>query len=385
LLRIDCNGSLRSGLAESFAPGPQAGEFTFTLRRDARWWSGEAVTAASVVAAWNQLAWPGPTAPNRDLVASARATGERTVTMSLPRSELPYLALYHPAARRRQGSSWPEGTGAYRIVTVEQHGIGQESRVVLEATSGESPSTLIVRFAPATEARDRIDDGPDVLITGDPALSAYAARSLDATVVPLPWDEVYLLWAPYGAGLPGGHSPDSARHWLSLRSELASAVSGGDARPAEPANLPPHCGPSPEVSHRSTLSLPALPRISYASFQPVARALGERIAAFGAVIANSPDSALVLGTSGAPAVGAALQAVEVAPHELPRPASAVSRDVASVIPRMRRVAHLCEDWPAFARTALIPLVDTRAHLVARPHRVGLTVDLDATLRLMPRR
>jgi oligopeptide transport system substrate-binding protein len=121
-------GALEPGVAEGWDTSADGRTWTFRLRPDARWSSGEPLTAQDFVESWRRLRAPGTASPNAQLLASvedAQAADAATLQLRLraPTPQLPAL-LSHPAAfpvhaSNRGGAAFAPGTlvgnGAYRL------------------------------------------------------------------------------------------------------------------------------------------------------------------------------------------------------------------------------------------------------------------------------
>src|SRR5512146_1043983 len=91
LVRLDCAGAPRSGLAQSWSASDSGVQWQFTLRAGARFQDGQAVTARDVLASWMS----GDTTLLEG--AAVAAPDDRTVVLRLRRpSPVPPLWLAHP-------------------------------------------------------------------------------------------------------------------------------------------------------------------------------------------------------------------------------------------------------------------------------------------------
>src|SRR5213078_699640 len=113
LIRVDCAGRVLPGLAQSWeASGDR---WTFTLRDDARFWDGAPVT------------------------------------------------------ERAPGGDWPIGTGGHWVSETDATG----ALTAVPVRRGPL-AVLRVSSVPAGRTRDALDEGSDLVITGDPAVLEYA-------------------------------------------------------------------------------------------------------------------------------------------------------------------------------------------------------------------
>jgi hypothetical protein len=283
-------------------------------------------------------------------------------------------------------STWPEGTARYHVTRDDDDGVRLAPR------PGISAPTLVVRRVPATMARDALDAGIDLLLTGDPTTIAYAQRRPEFISVPLPWDRVYVLMVP----TQSRHTLAALDSATALRTELASDAVRVEAKPAEPQQWWDEqlaCGESEArrpASERPD-SRSVRPRIVYDRGDSVARALSERLVA----LANAPSDRLAAMApqiaGGGPIRAAGLDAVQL------ERALAGGGETAYVVAFPVRVVTPCATARAIASEApwlsdgtadgladrIWPLVETRARAIVRRGAVGLTVDWVGDISLEP--
>ena len=226
LIRLDCNGQVRPGLAAQWAGDSTGRRWIFTLATPA---------AAEVASAWRER---GPAV--RDLgIDSVVALDDRqlSVTLRSTPDSAPRLfadrALAMPTARNASG--------------------------------------VHLRIASESDPRDALDRGADLVVTRDPAVVDYVAGRPEFTTFPLPWTRLYALVQPAGARAITALDADSVRR------SLAEDVAQAEARPAElPVRWPVQC---PRFHRLWAVSPPMAPRIVYPRDDRVARGLAERIVA----------------------------------------------------------------------------------------------------------
>lgn len=383
LVRVDCVGRLRPGLASSWRPEPSfvapadsnARLWIVTLRENARFDDGTPVTAAAVHASWLQNGGRGPSRQYVSrLLSWVDEVDDRTLTIQLnsDRSDAP-AALAHPdlaVARRTADSPWPLGTRSSQLEATAVRGNALSELTVRRDTL--PPLRFLV--APG-DPRDLLDRGVDLLVTRDPATLDYAATLPHLQRVPLAWQRTYVY-------LTAGRSPSSPSLSEEARQALAADAVRGEARGAqgpfwfETAECPPfpRGGMTPQVPTR---------RIVYDAADPVARDLAERFVA-------------LAGSSG-PAATAFLEAV------LPdRPRRTVERatgltgdaltkargqgtDAGYIAFVDRRPFDSCDAkytlflGPFQWATTILPLVDTRQQALVRRGRSGITTDFDGSV------
>ena len=350
LVRYDCTGRVRPGLAQTWRSEDGGRVWILTLRPDARYWDGVAVTPQAIAASWAADSAPGPAVQAAGILAVA-AAGERDLRLSLaqPHDSLPPGLADRALALTRQAPDKKRlGTGHYR-----------------PAPAGTSPLTLlpadtsahaVVRVLATRDLRDALDAGADLVVTDDPATLDYAATRPELSVVPLPWNRTYILVVPSRPGF----ALDSASSGR-LGETLAQDVVRVDARPAQPPFPWGSCaGPPPAGAPGAD---PTSARLGYPADDRTARDLAARIVAIGAAPARS-----IVGLD-----SAAL-----------RESIRAAREPAYVLAVPKRPLVPCEGrtlWPA--DITIVPLVETRAHVVVRRGAPPVTVDWDGALRLAP--
>lgn len=354
LIRFDCNGSVKPGLAETWASDLGGRRWTFTLRPAARFSDGTPATGADVFAALTRdsvlLDRGSVTLEGHDQVSVRFAA----TTAGVP----PVFADTSLAVTRRAASSsWLLGTGVATADTTS----GVAIVTPLVATAGWP--IVAVRSDFGGDARDLLDHGIDVLVTGDPEVLSYAARRGDLQTVPLPWNRVYTLVSV----MPPPSIGDT------LRGSLARDVVRTDARPARGSywwRAGPACPARDTSAEMAVSGSRASAVVYYRRDDPPARDLAERLVALGFVGAGG--RAAGLGSADFDArLGSGGDWYLVA---LPRAALAPCSAVADLVSRAPWLSH----DPGGHITAL---VETREHAIVRRGGSVFTVDWDGTLRL----
>jgi hypothetical protein len=251
----------------------------------------------------------------------------------------PALAVTKPAP----GGDWPIGTGRYWVTGANT--TAQEIRAL--SSAGD---TLVFRQAAATDPRDLLDAGVDLLVTRNRPVIEYAATQPAFAVVELPWDRIYVL---------AGAEPPAVRLdglEQAVRSE-ARRPQGGSFWWEELQACGPPPAPAPPAAR------PGAPRrIAYVRGDPTGRDLAGRIAALGGGVAAGlapADFAKALNSGTAAAYVLAL------PRAVPEPCRA-ARD-------------LLPPWPV----SVARLVETRARVVVRRGVSRWGMDGDGTVHLAP--
>ncbi|MBX6333249.1 MAG: hypothetical protein IRY91_15495 [Gemmatimonadaceae bacterium] len=335
-----------------------------------------------------------------DSADAPRVLADAALAIEHPEARIPVLpgaGPYHPAALPPGARSAP----------------GDTDVMVFRATLGDA-SVVAIEVAPGSDARDLLDGGADLVVSDQPAALQYAATQPWLRIAPLAWSLTYVL------ALPGRARNDSAadprttaapNDAAALRAALADAVhaaargaagpfwwdstsngvggDGGASTAMQTDRGSPSPAPSPATERRV---------IYYDRSDVVARDLAERLVALAATGRGATETSASL-ASVAPELLAAspLRAVGLAPPELARAlasGNAVGYVLAlpsrALVPRIR-IAALRAAAPWLGATngmgrALVPLVDTRASLIARRPRGGAVPVMarwDGTLHLDP--
>jgi hypothetical protein len=380
LVRVDCRGRVKPGLAASWRLDADGRTWLLTLREDARFSDGTPVTAADVRAGWTGRANGSDDLlpPVGRLVQAIVPVDDRVLTV-LPRRHRPDvpIALTHPdlaIARPVVGSPWPLGTRADRSAAAANPPAGT-AHAEITITRDAGP---VLRFVPAPrDPRDLLDAGVDLLLTRDPATLDYAATLPQVRSVPLEWRRTHVLVTP-------GRSPAAPSLSAQGRQVLADDAVRGEARGAaepfwwqsrEECDLPPARPVDPAV--------PA-PRVVYDAGDAAARDLAERLVGLGRV--SSPAAAALLEVLlperarrvGLRAAGLTGDALAVARRHGADAAFIMAFDRGSVDP-CRDIAAAMDAAPWLDPGSIVPLVDTRLKAIVRRGRSGLTADGDGTL------
>ncbi|HEX6134236.1 MAG TPA: ABC transporter substrate-binding protein [Longimicrobiales bacterium] len=347
LIRVDCTGSLVSGLASTWSSADGLG-WQFELAPGASFHDGTPVTAASVARAWANAGIPR--------LEEVAATGEYQLHVKL-REPADARLFAHPSlsVARTGGGGWPAGTGVY----VPAAGAG--TLLLLDrADDAHAPDTIELR-AVRGDARAAIDAGVDALVSGAADVVAYARARNDYSLAPLPWTRTYVLLTANGSAASPAAALDA----------LARDAVRADARPASPPFWWTSCtAPDREPAVQATAS-----GILYPRGDETARELAERIAALAWPSSRSPAWLRERLPSG---------------YTLPRTAGVDSGAMSAAlragtalaaIASVPRTPHEgCADAPALAAWPALPLIDTRDHLIHRAGVGRIHVDGYGTIR-----
>jgi hypothetical protein len=379
LIRVDCKGRVRPGLAESWRLDADSRTWIVTLRENARFSDGTPVTSTGVRAGWMRDGAGDELLPSVSrLVRSVVPVDDRTVAIALrsPRVDMP-LALAHTdlaIARPATASRWPLGTrpdGAAPEPDAPAAAVGS----VITVRRGNLPS---IRFVVAPgDPRDLLDRGLDLLLTRDRAALDYAATLPHFQSVPLEWQRIHVLLTP---GRPRGSRllPEEARQ------VLASDAVRGEARGAVGPfwwQMLQDCQVAPSEPREPAAFTP---RIVYDGRDAASRDLAERL------VGLSRGS----GAVGNPVLEVLLpdrqrrtyrQATALTGEPLAA-ARQRGRDAGYIISIDRRPLDPCRDIQVLTDSArwldpetIVSLIETRLRAVVRRGRSGLTADWDGGL------
>jgi hypothetical protein len=401
LVRVTCDGRVAPALASSWQLDDTRGAWLMTVRQNARFSDGAAVTAQDVIASWTR---GGVTiAPDAArIVRAATALDDHTLAIVLQHQEAPVFGaqsavgqLAHPAlaiARTVPDSPWPLGTREFRLESARGPANGGRTTIALVPVSASEPASPdggavgdlrpdggALRFLVDANAdgRDLLDGGVDLLVTRDPATLAYGSALGRFDAIPLPWSRSYVF-------LSRAIGP-AATLTAPLRQQLASDAVPGEAQGSsldwpvawDSCTVAPAPGGPEPAAPAARLS----GRVVFAQADAVARALAERIVALNATRAAESDqilAALIPGGRPRP-----LQTVSLPEAVLPS-ALARGEDAGYVIAIDRHdgcaaLTMLREQAPWMTRAQAIPLVDTRSRALVRTDRSQLVMEWDGSL------
>ncbi|MFH1755483.1 MAG: ABC transporter substrate-binding protein [Candidatus Latescibacterota bacterium] len=407
LIRIDCFGEVRPDLAGSWDSKEGGRTWTFELNEDAYFWDGTPLTARDVLNSWRSGSIK-KTALCYD-VDSTSAEGERILNVHFrhPYKKVPRLlsASEFSVAKPAVDSKWPLGSGPYQIVTSKRESAGMFKRTITAYPYYNSEGS-IVQFVEAStyDARDLLESAVDMMVTADPAVIDYAGKQPNLETVALPWDRTYVLVSISRfqelrqGGAPGAISP-------SLSEELARDAVRSDARgftsPAWWEELA-DCSDADRIISETiqttweTFSSSGSQRILYDAGDPVSRDIAERLIALAIANPNaSPATAALI--AAVPGLGDDTQGMIAQGLRTAELAQSLREgsDFAYIISIPRRLADPCcgardliaqipwlaELGNAFTKV-VVPLVDTRSHVIANSTGVGLSIDWYGNVLIM---
>ena len=333
LIRVDCRGTVRPGLAESWNQDDKGRIWTLSLREDARLPGGMPVDPVQVA---SLLDGPKGKAAGIDSVANL---DQRQVRL--------YLDQTHDTV--------PTVLADPALALLEELASADDPVRRFDIPAQDGRPFIRVEVAPTRDLRDAIDRGVGLVITRDPSVVEYVAHRPDYVTYPLPWNLTYVLLQPAGAPPLG---PVLERD--SLRQSLARDAVRAEARPAEGPFWWDSVGGclSQSAENRDATSS----RIVYPAGDQVARGLAERI------VALSGDSRLSAASLSPDDFGAALRR---------------QADRAYVLPVPRQTLSPCREaagWPP--GSAIQPLIGTRATAVVHRGSPALGIDWDGVVRVL---
>jgi hypothetical protein len=252
------------------------------------------------------------------------------------------------------------------------------------------------------DTRDLLESAIDLLVTSDPRVVDYAASQPDLVTAALPWNRTYVLLSTSRVEAlrtrvnVGAVTAD-------FSSRLADDAVRGDARAVESFpwwdDYKRHCDDlstaAPWSPRRPTgLSAPGPRRIVYHLRDDVARDLAERIVAL-ASSSQSPDAvAIAAAVPGLGGHGDGVIAWGASTNDFHRRLKH-GDDFAYVVALPQRPADVCFEvrrlidrarWLLPVENdltdALVPLVVTRQHVIARTDRLGVSVDWYGNVRIL---
>ncbi len=399
LVTIDCRGKVRPGLAASWRSGKGGWRWTFDLRPDARFWDKSPVTPRDVVLCWQRpnteaLIWAAG-------VDSAVVVGERSVHvyLSRPHKDVPGVVSTRlfAVAKHAPPHHWPLGSGPYRIEMEPMLSSLMFRRPFTASPAFNADGPVILFIEPeARDARDLLEETVDVMITADPDVIEYAAARPHLETVPLPWNMTYVLLSTTRVrDIRSGRIPAGISREFSdgLAQDAVRSVARGHPASCWWDGLDRCAVLSEGKEWRPSLShsaySPSTPRrILYDSSDSVARDLAERIVALAVAgpgaspeaaqivsavtgLAEQPRGIAAAGTTEAEIRESLLEGNDFAyiialPLNPPDPCN----EAKLLIESARWLSGLGRD---FAR-ALLPLVDTRRHVIMRREAAGLSID-----------
>jgi len=351
LVRVDCKGRVRPGLAASWRLDASGRTWIVTMRLNSRFSDGTPVTAADVVSAWT-LSGIGDELRSeiRRFIRSIHAVDDRTLEITLRSQgvDVP-VALAHSdlaIAKRVSGSRWPLGTRPARVAAENP----------LSVATPENSFSVQFLVAPGRDLRDLLDEGVGLLLTRDPTAVEYAATLPQFVSIPLAWQQTKVLL-----------TPGRARTSRSLSAEEREALAHDAVQGAARGALGPFWWQSLsncEVAYSPKRDQsPATGRIVYDAADSAARDLAARLVGL-----RTYQSATGL-------TGEALASARRGGNDAGYILSLDSRP----LDPCRDMQALVDDVGWIDPETIVPLADTRLQAIVRRGRSGVIVDWDGGL------
>jgi hypothetical protein len=368
LVRADCLGHPRPGLAATWHHDANGNAWIVTLRDNARFADSAPVTATDVRASW--ITEDGELRPDvARIVQSVVIVSDRTLAITLWRQDADApIALAHPdlaIAKPVAGATWPLGTRSSRV------GSDSSASAIMLMRDGVAP----IRFLAAPgDPRDVLDHRVDLLLTRDRAALTYAATLPVFQSLPLAWRRTHVLLSP-------GRASSSPLLSDQARNALAVDAVRGEARGAQGPfwwQTPSDCT-APSLASQSVAT--RAPRIVYDAGDAAARDLAERIV--GLSRTSGPAATAFLDALLPVRPKPALQrATGLTGEELARTvrrgldAGYVLSIESQPVDACGALSALVDRAPWLDPATIVPLVDTRLHAIVRRGVAGLSMELD---------
>jgi len=385
LVRIDCEGTVRPGLAVEWNRQHDDRRWVFTLRRDATFWDRAPVTGGDVVTTFDGGARFPAAIDDGVTVRTEAGQPLRVVFESdVPMPRLPEILAHPELAIVKSVGAWPWllGSGPYGVDA--ESPVGPRFTVYSRGVAGGSRPDIQLIVVERGDARDVVDRGVDAMLARDPGLLGYISSTTQMDAIPLAWNRSYVV-VTHRADSGGVRSDDS--NVGSLRDALARDAVRVEARGALPPfwwdddDVCPRAasGPTPQLQN----GRPTLHRIVYDRNDDVARGLAERITALLRSSTPPPSLADFLGVDNR----SDLTAVGMTRPEFDRQLRSKS-ELAYIVALPSRSPGACigvaDDvrWMLDrAQSDIFPLIETRPTIMARPGRLRAVVDWDGMPRL----
>ncbi len=390
LISVDCRGRLRPGLAESWKSENQGTLWTFRLRGGARFSDGERVTAQRLAGNW-QVAFD-----QDSRIDSIVAIEEHTVAVYVGRSSPAVPSVFSSprfaASSSSADRSYTVGTGPY----LQNYRNMDRLTGLLEPNpyAGNAGPAIEIIDARADDERDLFSQNIDLFMTSDPDVVAYANSLESYRSIALPWEKIYVLLSTTRVIEPGRIETDDPLP-RQLTDRLATESLRTDSRGFESPPWWHSLQGCPSAEGR----IPRRPRaffytsgfrqILFDENDDIARSLAGRIVALASEDADlNPDTeALLERIPGFQDNEIGLTA-KAASRNILKQSLEGGDDFAYIIPLQVHPFDACGAWselmleripwlpagPNNLGIAVVPLVDVRPHIIARPGDFGLTVD-----------
>ncbi|HKW14426.1 MAG TPA: hypothetical protein VJS69_08075 [Candidatus Krumholzibacteria bacterium] len=380
LVTVDCHNIVQPRIAKSWKKASDG--WYIEIDEDAHFWDDKPVTAYDVKESFGPAPmFPVDTVDETHLIVHGQ--------LDIP--DIRFLALpMFAIVKRPRGNGRMIGTGPWELVADNS----RADEVAIHPTAIALPVIRFMHAAPA-EAMNLVAGQADAMITDDPAVIDYAQGRRQNAVVPLAWDNTYVLLSRQRCarmlGVDGQALPviSAATCDALARDAVTIDARGGSALLTE--GDPHGCGAwaiDPALFGDRT---PPKAVVMFATEDLTSRELAERIVALAAMdTMKSADARNI--RRAIPDAVPGMRAVPVSADELAVSAErfegkeaiyilCVSRD--RTFPCVANYFSKQVPWirSRFSEVAL-PLIETRAHFIAMSDRISYVDDGHGTLRIM---
>jgi len=388
LIRIDCIGEIRQGLAESWENNEQGTVWTFRLRGNARFSDGERVFAQRIVANWQDVL------DQHSAIDSIVAADHQTIRVffskALPAVPTMFASPLFAAATLANSQRWVT-TGPYRPGYKDFSSL--TGRLEPNPLSENRGPFIEIIDARAKDERDLFSEQIDLFITSDPDVIDYAETLDDYTSIALPWETTYVLLSttrvtesdkietddPLPVGLTRG-----------LATEAVRTSSRGSVSPQWWNSLQGCPSAEDRIPRRARAFFytSGFREILYDENDDIAGNLAERIVAIASENKdqNPETAALLERIPGFQNDNVGLTTKASSPGILAQSLSG-GDDFAYIVPVKVHPFDVCSAWselmeripwvtngPNNVAAAVVPLLDVRPHVIVRRADFGLIVD-----------
>ena len=376
LVNVDCHNQVRRGIAKSWKEASDG--LYIEIQEDAHFWDDTPVTAADIQSSFAPAIRNGVIA-SVDIVDATHAIIHGNGRIP----DLRLLAQPFMAIRKESSASGVAiGSGSWRI----------DPEVAADTVTICPANSLfpMVRFIQkdARDGKDYLDGSADALITDDPDVIDYARTKPELMLASLPWDAVYAVlslsrlttYIDECRLIP--HLPIDVCDKLALDAVHmdAKGYSGLFVESRKAVSRVPDTVRDVRLPHITTES-----RIVYDRSDATARALAERLVA---LAANDPAT-----SSDARSVAEAFPGID---KKKPRATGLTESEMSERLHNPSDFAYVLRfswsaDYPTVAQELyerspwafdpyfpitdlMVPLIETRPHLIAIRERVGVVAD-----------
>lgn len=401
LINIDCAGDVRSGLARSWTRRDRGRVWDVELRPDARFSDGTPVTATDVAWSWRHAAVDRT--EFGAVVDSIHVIDDRRMRIHVhephrkpPRSlASPVFAVAKPS----NDLKWLLGSGPFEVRSTNVTKLVEGQRpIVAVPLHGRAPTLRFWKVS-QFDARDLLAGTVDLIVTREPVVIEYGARQPNLTITPLPWDRTHVLFAPSRAyAMTRGHTPASIppEPLERFARDAVHVDARGSSGPHWWEDIAPECSGVSAPPLRTSRPLPTH-QVLFDRNDPVARDLAARIVALASVDRTaSEDAARVAAAVPGFADMTAIKAVGLNEDELER-SLRHAEAFAYILSLPARPYNTCYEARRLSELSpwrgegvsvsdiLVPLVDTRPHVIASTGKFGLSADWFGNVRITMRR